>query len=171
MYDTAWSPKGNFSADGGHFRSDGTPRGTTPPVDVKRGDGRFNYYPVNLCSCNTALYSHSQASIKKRRMQAMCATTLFYLFRLSPLFFHPSLRKVKSLPPSGFLDELSLQVFRCCTVVLHDQFTALLQACKVLTNHSRRVPLIEKHILHLLQTLTKESAPTCRSLRCSFQLV
>ena len=47
---TAWSPKGNFSADGGHFRSDGTPRGTTPPVDVKRGDGRFNYYPVNLYS-------------------------------------------------------------------------------------------------------------------------
>ena len=28
---TAWSPKGDFSADGGHFRSDGTPRGTTPP--------------------------------------------------------------------------------------------------------------------------------------------
>ena len=39
---TAWSPKGDFSADGGHFRSDGTPRGTTPPVDVKYGDGRFN---------------------------------------------------------------------------------------------------------------------------------
>ena len=45
---TAWSPKGNFSADGGHFRSDGTPRGTTPPVDVKYGDGRFNYYNTNL---------------------------------------------------------------------------------------------------------------------------
>ena len=40
--------KGIFSADGGHFRSDGTPRGTTPPVDVKYGDGRFNYYTANL---------------------------------------------------------------------------------------------------------------------------
>ena len=40
--------KGIFSADGGHFRSDGTPRGTTPPVDVKYGDGRFNYYTTNL---------------------------------------------------------------------------------------------------------------------------
>ena len=58
-------------------------------------------------------------------------------------FFSPTCRK---FPPSGFLDELSLQVFRCCTTSL------------------QRVPqiekrMIEKQILHLLQTFTRSPHP------------
>ena len=41
-------PRGKFSADGGHFESDRTPRGTPPPVGIKRGVGRSNYYNTDL---------------------------------------------------------------------------------------------------------------------------
>ena len=58
--------------DGGHFRSDGTPRGTTPPVDVKRGDGRFNYYPTNLYSSKelTAPRPRAAMSSEKRPLDS-----------------------------------------------------------------------------------------------------
>ena len=48
----------------------------------------------------------------------MCATTLLFLLHVSPLFFHPRAESQSLCPPSGFLDELSLQVFRCCTTSL-----------------------------------------------------
>ena len=42
--------QGDFFGGRGAFSVRWNAEGTTPPVDVKRGDGRFNYYPVNLYS-------------------------------------------------------------------------------------------------------------------------
>ena len=53
--------EGDFFGGRGTFSVRWNAEGDNPPVDVKHGDGRFNYYPTNLYSLHEELDTHHKA--------------------------------------------------------------------------------------------------------------